>query len=470
MRRLLRFAAASALVAAPLGCVYFNGLYNARRAYEDAERARLAGEDSLAQAGYALVLAGAERSYDRDPGGRWSDDALYLLGRARFRAGDSAGAREALERARTESTERDVRLGATLYLGAMALAEGDSSGIELLDRALAGLGPGPVRGEGHLWRARYLLARGKADLGWTELERARLEDPPLRVPAALEWLTSGVVAHDEPRALEGIEALLADPAGALRVDTIEALAARHAGLFGAAAGALLLAGADAAAWSAPDRDRLILLRARLHLRAGDTAAARADGGRVTQAGGGRAREAQMWLARLTLDGARRVQDLAPLDALLLPAAQDPGVRALLEDLRRLELLAERGRRSNPLGLFAAAELARDALGAKGLAEALFVEYAEVRPPEPWRGKALLAAAAAASHGPRSAALRRAAAALPGDPYVAVADGIVGNPETYEILERELRDRLAGLLAGVTAAVEPPEAGGAPASAASERRQ
>ena len=466
--RLGRMVAASALVAAPLGCVYLNGLYNAGRAYEDAERARLAGLDSLAEAGYRRALAGARRSYDRDPGGRWSDDALYLLGRALFRAGDLAGAREALERARAASTERDVRLGATMYLGAIALEQGERGGIELVDSALAGLGRGAVRGEGHLLRARHLLGLGEAALGWAELERARLEDRALAVPAALEWLRSGVGARDEARATEAMAALLAEPEAALRADAIEALALRHWELGGS--GARLLAGADAAAWRAPDRDRLILLRARLHLRSGDTAAARADGLRVTQSEGGLEREARMWLARLTLAGARRVRDLAPLEALLLPDAEDAASLALMEDVRRLELLSERGRRTDPLGLFAAAELARDRLGARSLAQALFVEYAGLRPPEPWRGKALLAAAAASPDGPTSARLRRAAAALTGDPYVAVADGMRGDPEAYENLERELRDRLTVLLARVTAAVEPPPAAASPGGLAPEPRR
>jgi len=51
-----------------------------------------------------------------------------------------------------------------------------------------------------------------------------------------------------------------------------------------------------------------------------------------------------------------------------------------------------------------------------------------------------------------ALLRRAATSLPGDPYVAVAMGIPGDPRGYEILERELRDELRTLLADVTAAV------------------
>jgi len=448
----LRAALALAFATAAAGCVYFNGLYNAERAYAEADRARLAGQDSIARAGYERAAAGAERSYEKDREGKWADDALYLLGRARLRGGDWEGARDALEQARVRGADSEVTLGATLYLGALGLATGDPAGVTLLDRVLVGLGSGPVRGEGHLWRARYLLARGLTDLGWADLERARIEDPNLRVPAALEWLTSGVLEGDPAHSREGLDALLVHPRGAERVDTIAALAESESARRGPAAGALLLAGADTAAWIPARRDRLILLRAQLHLRAQDTAAARADAVRVVLAGGERATEGRLWLARLALDGMRRVEELEGLRPLLLPAVDEPAVRSLLEQARQLEMLAERGPQASPLGMFAAAEVARDALAAPRLAEALFVEYAGTTPPQPWRGKALLAAAAVAVDPERWALLRHAATSLPGDPYVAVAMGIPGDPRGYEILERELRDELRTLLADVTAAV------------------
>ena len=165
-------ALALALTLAAGGCVYLNGLYNAEQAYADAERARLAGEDSLAALGYARALAGAERSYERDPEGRWAYDALYLLGRASLRRAEWAAARDALLRARDGSPDTQVRLGSTMYLGAVALATGDTTGVRALDFALASLGRGAVRGEGHLLRARYLLGRGAVDEGWADLESA----------------------------------------------------------------------------------------------------------------------------------------------------------------------------------------------------------------------------------------------------------------------------------------------------------
>ena len=451
--KLARTTVAAGLALVASGCIYLNGLYNAERAYADAERARLDGQDSLARAGYEQAAAGAERSYRRDPKGKWSDDALFLLGRARLRGGDWSGARSALEQARDQASDPDVRLGAILYLGATRVATGDGTeGVMLLDQALDGLGPGRMRGEGHLWRARHLLAQGLVDFGWADLERARLEDPSLRTSAALEWLTSGVLDGDALRAREGVDALLVDQKSAVRVDTVAALAAVESERWGARAGARLLGGADSAAWIGSARDRLILARAQLFLRAGDSAAARADGTRVVVSGGQRAIEGRLFLARLALGRLNRVEDLDQVRPLLVPAVEDPAVRALLEGTRQLELLAERGRQASPLGLFAAAEVARDVLDARRLAEALFLEYATLTPSQAWRGKALLAAAAVATDSAQAAFLLREAATLHEDPYVAVAFARPGDSERYETLERGLRDALASLLSDVTAAV------------------
>ena len=448
-----RTIAALGLALVAGGCIYLNGLYNAERAYANAERSRLDGQDSLARAGYERAAEGAARSYRRDPKGKWSDDALFLLGRARLRGEDWSGARTALEQARDQASDSDVRLGAILYLGAIRVATGEGAeGMKLLDQALDGLSTGPVRGEGHLWRARHLLAQGLVDLGWADLERARREDPSLRASAALEWLTSGVLDGDALRAREGVDALLVDQKSAVRLDTIAALAALESERWGARAGARLLGGADSAAWIGGVRDRLILARAQLFLRAGDSAKARADGARVVASGGQRAIEGRLFLARLALRRLDRVDDLDQVRPLLVPAVEDPAVRALLEGVRQLELLAERGRLMSPLGLFAAAEVARDALDARRLAEALFLEYATLTPSQAWRGKALLAAAAVTIDSVQASFLLREAATLHEDPYVAVAFAMPGDSERYEVLERGLRDALASLLSDVTAAV------------------
>jgi hypothetical protein len=80
---------------------------------------------------------------------------------------------------------------------------------------------------------------------------------------------------------------------------------------------------------------------------------------------------------------------------LLPALANDSARATLRTLRVVEVLLDRAGQGQPLALFAAAEMARDELGATAFARALFVAYADLVPDAVWAPKALLAAAALA---------------------------------------------------------------------------
>ena len=82
MRRRVGWPLALAFVVS--NCGYFNSLYNARRDFADAERAAANGQRSQAQQGYTGAIEKAAKSYRKYPRGRWSDDALYLIARARF--------------------------------------------------------------------------------------------------------------------------------------------------------------------------------------------------------------------------------------------------------------------------------------------------------------------------------------------------------------------------------------------------
>src|SRR5690606_2069703 len=81
--RALRQLALSALLLVG-GCGYFNSLYNANRRFADAERAAQNGDRARANREYLEAIERAAVSYRRYPDGRWADDALLLIGRARF--------------------------------------------------------------------------------------------------------------------------------------------------------------------------------------------------------------------------------------------------------------------------------------------------------------------------------------------------------------------------------------------------
>ncbi len=146
-----------------------------------------------------------------EPDGEWADDALLLMGRAYLRVGRSEcgtrcpGAGRAHHRRRSGPPGREALPGCVVRGG-----DGDfPAAIPLLDEALAGLRPGHVMAEGHLWRARALLEHGEQDAGWWDLDRAAAGSGPVRVAAAIERIIWGVHYDDRRRAEEGMNRLLA---------------------------------------------------------------------------------------------------------------------------------------------------------------------------------------------------------------------------------------------------------------------
>src|SRR5690606_34553192 len=97
----------------------------------------------------------------------------------------------------------------------------------------------------------------------------------------------------------------------------------------------------------------------------------------------------------------------------------------------------------PLALFAAAETARDQLGAPALARSLFVAYADVAPSAVWAPKALLAAIAVDPGSPEADRLRRRLDAHAGNVYLAAIGGSNGGAQ-YELAENRLSGTLSTL--------------------------
>jgi len=78
------------------GCVYYNAIYNAERAFRRAEALGAVGRDSAAALHYQDVVRKAAAGFREEPRGRWADEALYLLGRARLRRGELTAAESGL--------------------------------------------------------------------------------------------------------------------------------------------------------------------------------------------------------------------------------------------------------------------------------------------------------------------------------------------------------------------------------------
>ena len=175
------------------GCAYFNSLYNARRAFEEAQSARLQDRSAEAAAAYVEAIDKAARSYRSDEEGRWADDALYIMGRAYYYSGDWARSRAALERLLAMSGDSALLAGARVHLGGVALATGRrDKGVRLLDQALDDVPDAGLRAEAHIWRARASFDAGQMEEGWASLDRSEEASRELRVQVGLERLTRGL--------------------------------------------------------------------------------------------------------------------------------------------------------------------------------------------------------------------------------------------------------------------------------------
>gem|GEM_PF-5921776 len=99
MRRPLRAVACAAALAAASGCVYYNGMYNARRAEREALRFDREGRTAEARDRWVRAVTHADSVAARHPNSPWAEAALLLSGRASLQLEDYASAVVTLDRA-----------------------------------------------------------------------------------------------------------------------------------------------------------------------------------------------------------------------------------------------------------------------------------------------------------------------------------------------------------------------------------
>lgn len=449
---LLAFLGTLTLVVA--GCAYFNSLYNARREFGDAEEDRWTGRTASARGKYQNAIQKAARSFRSDPEGRWADDALVLMGRAYLHRDEWEKARGALSHALEISDDQEMRGRARVYLGAVQIANGNPlEGIALLDSALVTVGDDEVRAEGHLWRARGNLRAGRTDAAWRDLDAAGGNDERRRMAAEAERLGWAVETGDTAQAIRAADALLSSAAGRGWADSMAVVADRARRVLGPSVAARLLEGAGEAPWPPADRSRLLLNRARLAAQAGDTAAALADARRVSSGVGRIADEARVLEARWRLRDVAGVQGLEEIRDLLLPAVGSREAVAMLDWIKKVSLMVEDASRGQDMAFFAAAEMARDSLGAPLLAKDLFRVYADRAAGSPWRGKALLAAYQLSPDPEERTELRVRMDSLSENIYVRAWRGREERELDYVVVERRLRDALTNVRTRIRAEAE-----------------
>ena len=435
-------ALALALVSSPTGCAYHNVLYNAQTLYDAAEVQRRAGDAAGAEAYYRDVVRKTGRAVRDRPDSDWAPEALALLGRAHFRLGDLRAATASLEGVLARSDDPAARAEARVYLAMISAEQGDRSrALAEVNRALeAPLSVGSLA-EAHLLRGRLMLEGSYSDQGWWDLDRASTVDGRVRIEAGLERLYWGIRHDDKPRSRRAVQGLFSYRAGGARADTIASLARVAEQRWGSDEAAALLDGVDAADWDREPRGRVALERARLLDESGDTAAAIAQAERVAAGLGVVAADARLLIAQWRLERADDLAEVYAVRGVLLPSGADPRVAGRLAAVDELESFASLGL-DEPLGWFAAAEVARDRLGADYVARGLFLAYADGAPSEPWAPKALLAALEVSPDPSDRDWLRGRVEAHGDNPYVLAAHG--GAPAGFEALEEELELRLSAL--------------------------
>jgi hypothetical protein len=380
-------AAVLGLLLVTVGCVYYNGMWSAKRLAKDARRFERNGQDAEAKLAWARAAEKAESVVVRHPRSRWADEALVLQGEGRAGSGDCVGAAPILADAMTKIDDVGLRERAQLAAAGCALARGDL--------AAAGRGATPLLASGDAHRrsraadlvGRAALARG--DLAAAVDLLARSQEPgaaPARVRALI---AAG-------RLEEAEAALQRPPSASGRFPEAD-----WVGVFGELAAAAGPAAASrAVARFVPERRIPSGARARLLLADGDRlqAAGFVDSAQARYAAatalvpdsaeGGRARVRTL---QLQANAAARVEDLATSRAALEALQQGGGAgaleaRALLQLIARVVAPGE-----SDADRFRAAELARDSLGAPRLAANLYLDFARSHPASLFAPKAIVAA-------------------------------------------------------------------------------
>lgn len=422
-----------------VGCAYFNAIYNARRAFGEAQAARLRDQPAQAAAAYREAIDKAARGYRSDESGRWADDALYIMGRAYFHSGDWARSRAALERLLATSSDSSLHAGARVYLGGVALATGRRDlGLRLLDAALEEVPDAMLRAEAHLWRARAAFDAGRVREGWSGLDRSEAASRELSVPVALERLARGLDNDHFEHARAGATTVLERASGEAWADTVLASVERASLLWGAGSAAAMLSAAERSGWTPAARGGVRLERARLLARSGDSAAAAELAGEVARGDDRTAREARIALARWRLSSVDRLEQLEDVRAILLPAIGLSEALRLLDHLEHVGLFVERAAvAGDHLALFAGAELARDSLGSPRLARQLFILHADRDRGSAWEAKALMAALELTGDADERRRLAARLNQLDDNIYVQASAGAEARPGDYAMVESRL---------------------------------
>ena len=196
------------------GCVYYNGMYNAKRLAGSARKAERDGRTFEANNLWGQVITRADTLIARHPDSKYVDQALVLKGVALARLNQCESAVAPLGRAALLRADDEIAEDATLALGRCHLVLGNAAVAEPMFARLAESRDPTRRREAILLRGRALRLTGRAGEAVPILERST--DPR----AAEERLLALAGARKREEALALADSLLALQDSTARWDTM----------------------------------------------------------------------------------------------------------------------------------------------------------------------------------------------------------------------------------------------------------
>ncbi|MBA3259732.1 MAG: hypothetical protein H0T68_09740 [Gemmatimonadales bacterium] len=389
-RLLARLAPAALGVMLLGGCVYYNGMYNAKRLAGSARKAEREGRTFEANNLWGQVITRAESVVVRHPRSKYVEEAMTLKGIALARLGQCPDAVVPLARVSVFDARGETGEEAALALGRCQLELGDPVAADLAFSHVVESADPVRRRDARLHRARALRQLGRPDQALLALEG--LSGPK----ASEERLLSLGAAGRQADALALTDSVLAVNDSVRHWDSVITIVGRHSP---ATASALVDHLGSRANVAAEIRARRLYqdgerLQASDSIRALDRFRRAARVGIGTDPGD----RASLQLVRRSLARTRTVAELSPVaDSLAQLAAGGRSAAQEAKALRQILIavraaadssgtMAEQG----DLRLFLAAESARDSLLAPALAAELFRQVVETWPDAPYAPKALLA--------------------------------------------------------------------------------
>jgi hypothetical protein len=373
------------------GCVYYNGMYNANRLARSARKAEREGRTFEASNLWGQVITRAESVSVRHPRSKYAVQAAVLRGVALARMGQCTSATALLGQAALLATGTELAEEGALALGQCNLEAGDASAADLaFNRVMESRDPARRR-EARVQHARVLRLAGSYPEAVTLLQEAN--DPRVREDLFLALAGAGRTAE----AFALADTLIAHADSTRSWDPlIEALGRQNPAQASTLVDRLIALRPPAP----PVRSRWLLQDAE-RLAPSDSARATTRLKQVVAAGGQtlEGRRAGLQLTRRSLAQVHSVADLGRVsDSLQVLSARAGEVNEEATTLRtaieRVRTLADSTNIAAPqadLGLFLAAEVARDSIGAPAIAATLFRRIVEELPTSPYAPKALLAA-------------------------------------------------------------------------------